>query len=371
MATCRRGIRPISRCHVCSIWCERAVSAPLHGGQGRPVAFARLPIRLEARAPPRAPARRRMSARCCGSSPGASRPPSTMAACAAPRSDGRPRAPHRPRRPAGNRLPPPHPRRRATGERVADVEPRRGSTGVPAAAAVSVGSPPPTITTVPAAPARTRVVIPSERLCTARTARRDKLRRLRPAPPRRPAPIRTRAGATSRTSASTCRPSGITDGPRSAAATPAADGRGGRRWGRRRGDRGAGQSPVRRRGRRRCAGLGSRSCRTPAYHLHRRRRPGRRPAPHRHLHDARHYAYGVRRPDRDPQGQPQQVRGRPRDRADRLDRTLFTSTQYPADYGFIENTLGLDGDPLDALVILQGDPLFPGCSSVPCDRMFG
>ncbi|HZJ05540.1 MAG TPA: inorganic diphosphatase [Nocardioidaceae bacterium] len=44
----------------------------------------------------------------------------------------------------------------------------------------------------------------------------------------------------------------------------------------------------------------------------------------------------------------------------RLDRTLFTSTQYPADYGFIENTLGLDGDPLDALVILQ-EPTFPGC----------
>jgi inorganic pyrophosphatase len=44
----------------------------------------------------------------------------------------------------------------------------------------------------------------------------------------------------------------------------------------------------------------------------------------------------------------------------RLDRTLFTSTQYPADYGFIENTLGQDGDPLDALVILQA-PTFPGC----------
>jgi inorganic pyrophosphatase len=44
----------------------------------------------------------------------------------------------------------------------------------------------------------------------------------------------------------------------------------------------------------------------------------------------------------------------------RLDRTLFTSTQYPADYGFIENTLGEDGDPLDALVLLPGDPLFPG-----------
>ncbi len=38
----------------------------------------------------------------------------------------------------------------------------------------------------------------------------------------------------------------------------------------------------------------------------------------------------------------------------RLDRTLFTSTQYPADYGFVENTLGLDGDPLDALVLLIG-----------------
>jgi inorganic pyrophosphatase len=45
----------------------------------------------------------------------------------------------------------------------------------------------------------------------------------------------------------------------------------------------------------------------------------------------------------------------------RLDRTLFTSTQYPADYGYVENTLGLDGDPLDALVLLIGEPTFPGC----------
>jgi inorganic pyrophosphatase len=44
----------------------------------------------------------------------------------------------------------------------------------------------------------------------------------------------------------------------------------------------------------------------------------------------------------------------------RLDRTLFTSTQYPADYGFIEHTLGQDGDPLDALVLVQ-EPTFPGC----------
>src|SRR3712207_9348610 len=39
---------------------------------------------------------------------------------------------------------------------------------------------------------------------------------------------------------------------------------------------------------------------------------------------------------------------------------LFTSTRYPADYGYIENTLGQDGDPLDALVLLE-EPTFPGC----------
>ena len=39
---------------------------------------------------------------------------------------------------------------------------------------------------------------------------------------------------------------------------------------------------------------------------------------------------------------------------------LFTSTRYPADYGFIEDTLGEDGDPLDALVLLD-EPTFPGC----------
>lgn len=44
----------------------------------------------------------------------------------------------------------------------------------------------------------------------------------------------------------------------------------------------------------------------------------------------------------------------------RLDRVLFTATQYPADYGYIEGTLGQDGDPLDALVLLP-EPTFPGC----------
>jgi len=44
----------------------------------------------------------------------------------------------------------------------------------------------------------------------------------------------------------------------------------------------------------------------------------------------------------------------------RLDRMLFTATRYPADYGFIEHTLADDGDPLDALVLLD-EPTFPGC----------
>ena len=34
-----------------------------------------------------------------------------------------------------------------------------------------------------------------------------------------------------------------------------------------------------------------------------------------------------------------------------LDRYLFTSMAYPADYGFIDHTLGEDGDPLDALTV--------------------
>ncbi len=44
----------------------------------------------------------------------------------------------------------------------------------------------------------------------------------------------------------------------------------------------------------------------------------------------------------------------------RLDRTLFTSMGYPADYGFIDGTLGQDGDPLDALLLID-ESVFPGC----------
>lgn len=44
----------------------------------------------------------------------------------------------------------------------------------------------------------------------------------------------------------------------------------------------------------------------------------------------------------------------------RFDRMLFSSMMYPADYGFIPETLALDGDPLDVLV-LGSQPTFPMC----------
>lgn len=44
----------------------------------------------------------------------------------------------------------------------------------------------------------------------------------------------------------------------------------------------------------------------------------------------------------------------------KLDRVLYSAVFYPAEYGFIENTLSLDGDPLDILVF-NSSPTFPGC----------
>ena len=44
----------------------------------------------------------------------------------------------------------------------------------------------------------------------------------------------------------------------------------------------------------------------------------------------------------------------------RLDRVLHSSVHYPADYGFVMDTLAGDGDPLDAVVIVE-EPTFPGC----------
>ena len=43
-----------------------------------------------------------------------------------------------------------------------------------------------------------------------------------------------------------------------------------------------------------------------------------------------------------------------------LDRVLSTSTQYPAEYGFIRHTAGGDGDPLDAVVLVE-ERTVPGC----------
>lgn len=44
----------------------------------------------------------------------------------------------------------------------------------------------------------------------------------------------------------------------------------------------------------------------------------------------------------------------------RLDRVLYSAMAYPAEYGYIENTLAPDGDPLDILVITS-EPTIPGC----------
>lgn len=44
----------------------------------------------------------------------------------------------------------------------------------------------------------------------------------------------------------------------------------------------------------------------------------------------------------------------------RYDRMIFSSMHYPSDYGFFLETLGEDGDALDAMVLVS-EPTFPGC----------
>lgn len=44
----------------------------------------------------------------------------------------------------------------------------------------------------------------------------------------------------------------------------------------------------------------------------------------------------------------------------KLDRVLFSSVHYPADYGYVEGTLAEDGDPVDVLVLIE-EATFPGC----------
>ena len=44
----------------------------------------------------------------------------------------------------------------------------------------------------------------------------------------------------------------------------------------------------------------------------------------------------------------------------KLNRVLYSSVHYPADYGYIEGTLAEDGDEVDILVLLE-EPTFSGC----------
>jgi len=44
----------------------------------------------------------------------------------------------------------------------------------------------------------------------------------------------------------------------------------------------------------------------------------------------------------------------------KLDRVLYSAVHYPTEYGYINQTLGDDGDPLDAMVVTSF-PTFPGC----------
>lgn len=43
-----------------------------------------------------------------------------------------------------------------------------------------------------------------------------------------------------------------------------------------------------------------------------------------------------------------------------LDRPLSPALRFPTDYGYVPGTMGQDGDPLDAIVLLE-EPAFPGC----------
>ena len=44
----------------------------------------------------------------------------------------------------------------------------------------------------------------------------------------------------------------------------------------------------------------------------------------------------------------------------KLNRVQYSSMTYPAEYGFVDETLSEDNDPLDVLVLMS-EPTFPGC----------
>jgi len=61
-----------------------------------------------------------------------------------------------------------------------------------------------------------------------------------------------------------------------------------------------------------------------------------------------------------PKGSRNKYEWDPELKAIKLDRFLFSSVVYPTDYGFIPDTLGADGDPLDAMICVS-EATFPGC----------
>ncbi len=61
-----------------------------------------------------------------------------------------------------------------------------------------------------------------------------------------------------------------------------------------------------------------------------------------------------------PKGSRNKYEWDPKRGAFRLDRVLYSSVHYPADYGFIPGTLAEDDDPLDILVLVE-EPSFTGC----------
>jgi len=61
-----------------------------------------------------------------------------------------------------------------------------------------------------------------------------------------------------------------------------------------------------------------------------------------------------------PKGSSQKFEFDKKEKAIRLDRTLYSPVHFPFEYGFIKGTLGEDGDPLDC-VLLTTYPTFPGC----------
>ena len=61
-----------------------------------------------------------------------------------------------------------------------------------------------------------------------------------------------------------------------------------------------------------------------------------------------------------PKGSHNKYKYDPACRALRLGAVVAEGLAFPYDFGFIPSTLGEDGDPLDALVLVQ-EPTFPGC----------